>query len=71
MTNDERQAGDTQVRRHMDGRLYVDVTAWEHMGFVEGAEVDVRPTMSPSTITMRSREPEHINPLIARAVRSL
>ncbi len=59
---------DTQVRRHGDGHLYVDVTRWEHLGFVEGAEVDVQLTMSPSTVILRSHEPEDESILGCKAV---
>ena len=59
---------DTQVRRHGDGHLYVDVTRWEHLGFVEGAEVDVQLTLSRSTIILRSHEPEDGSILVRKAV---
>lgn len=67
--SDERTVGDTQVRRHGDGHLYIDVTRWEHLGFVEGAEVDVALTMTPSTLIMASREREDMSSLIRRVMR--
>lgn len=60
---------DAIVRRHGDGHLYIKVTRWEHLGFTEGAEVDVSMTLSRSTLILKSREPENHDILIRRAIR--
>lgn len=71
MSENERTDGDTQVRRHGDGHLYLDVTRWEHLGFVDGAEVDVSLTLTPRTLIMASRQPEDHGMLIRRVLGGL